>query len=235
MKLPNIIDDLELIFHKANVHNETMITKPLIDQWLMNQRALWLSNEFNKGREIRNNETQTLFSVEMELDKTSSIVFQLPGGITLLKSKKKLPRTLQFQTRDGLIAIRPLNKQFPRYNYVSREQAPFSGNGKYNSNMVFFFKSDDYLYAKYAEDNLKVNIPIRLMVEGIFENPHEVDTFNDTIDNIWDGIDDYPISMRFIEYIKGAILETDFSKLIVMPTDTNNNDQNDIANGTSGG
>lgn len=230
MKLHNIIDDLQLTLHRANVHNATNIDKRLLVQWVNNQRALWLSNEYNKGREFRNNEIQTLDIVEMEVDTTSSITFNLPKSITLLKSKERLPRTLQFQTRDGLVAIRPLNRQIPRFNYVSREQVPYSGNGKYNKGMVFFFKIDDYLYMKYGGDNWKNNIPLQLMLEGVFENPLEVDEFNNTIDYIWDGKDEYPISMKFVEYIKNAILETNFIRLMSSPTDKMNNDENDINN-----
>jgi hypothetical protein len=98
--------------------------------------------------------------------------------------------------------------------------------------MIYFFKIDDYIYAKFPDTHLRVNIPTNVMIEGVFENPLEVDDFNETIDNIWDGIDEYPISRKFIEYLKNAILTTNFAPMLSIPSDSTGNDENDIANGS---
>jgi len=234
MKLPHIIDDLVLTLTRINTPNANMLDRRLLVQWLTNQRALWFANEVNKGRELMNNEIQSLTEVEMELDTSSSFYTTVPIGVSVMRSKKRLPRTIQFQTRDGLISIRPQNKQMQRFNYVAREQVPYCGNGKYNKSMIYFFKIDDYLYAKFGEESLKVNIPTKVGIEGVFENPLEVDTFNGTEDNIWDGVDEYPISMKFIEYLKNTILTTNFVPMMSTPSDTTANDENDVVNGTDG-
>lgn len=232
MKLMNIVDDLLLSIRRLNVPNANKIDKRLLVQWINNQRALWLTNEINKGREFMNNEVQTLKSVAMKPDADSSFFTTTPRGYTILKSELPLPRVIQFQVRDGVVSVRPRNKQFQRFNYVAREQAPYSGNGKYNRGMIYFFKIDDYLYAKYATDNLNVNIPTDVMLEGIFENPLEVDDFNNTVDNIWNGIDEYPISMKFVEYLKSAIITANFAQMLAVPSDNTNNDEDDITNGS---
>jgi hypothetical protein len=228
MKLPKILDDLMLIISKAKVPNATRYDKRLLSHWVDTQRALWLSNEYNKGRDIMNNEVQIINSIEMQIDTASSVATSLPSGIALLKSTVQIPRTIQLQTRDGITAIRPLNKQFARFNYVPREQAVYSGNGMCNRNMIFFFKIDDYLYAKYGTQNLKNNIPTHVSVEGIFESPLEIDDFNNTFDYIWNGTHEYPISMKFVEYIKNAILETNFISMLTAPEDNSANDEHDI-------
>jgi hypothetical protein len=233
MKLPNIVDDLLLIISRGSIPQSSIFDKRLIIQWITNQRALWLYNEFNKGREFRNNELQILNDVELEIDTESSMLNSLPYGTTLLRSVETLPRTIQFTSRDGIVSIRSQNKQIQRFNYVPREQVPYSGNGMFNKSMIYFFKIDDRLYAKYGPDSLRINIPNTVIVEGIFEDPLEVDEFNGFDDNIRNGISEYPVSMRFVEYIKNAILETNFLKLITAPADMSGDDQHNINTTTS--
>jgi hypothetical protein len=87
------------------------------------------------------------------------------------------------------------------------------------------YKEGDYLKLKYGNQNQKTVMPIKLRATGIFENPLEVDDFNGTEDNILNGIDKYPISQKFVEYIKAEILKLNATSFYSMPKDTRSDDQ----------
>ncbi len=227
MKLPNIIDDLLLIMTHANTPQAHKVRKEQIRQWVNNQRALWLTNEYNKGREVRNNEMQILHTVELEVIDSSELSTVIDSETRVLKSKYPVPRNLQLMLRDTLISIRPLTVIGERLNYVTREQAIYSGNGVLNGKFLYAFKHNDYIYVKYGKQADKSEIIKKVSIEGVFEDPFTVDVFNNTEYAIIDGINEYPVSMQFVEYIKGQVLQQDFNALMQVPKDNKPNDEQD--------
>lgn len=227
MKLFNIVDDLKLIITHGLIPQDIKISDDLIVQWVNNQRALWLANEYNKGRDIRNNEKQVLKNVKLETVDGSTLSTDFNSGITVLKSVRQIPRNLQLLVRDAITSIRPLNVISERVNLVPREQAVYSGNGILNRNKLFAFKHDDYIFIKYGDQANKSDIITSVAIEGVFEDPLVVNTFNDEVDYIWDGIDDYPISAHFIEYLKAQILQANVQVFMQMHKDNSQNDEHD--------
>ena len=221
-----IVYDLKMIISNGRISDDTVFDNRLLVTWINKQRALWLYNEYNKGREVMNNEVQALKEVEFAVI-DGNISNSIMTNCKLLQSIQTIPRTMAIQIRDMITAVRPLQVTSQRFNYVSREEAVYSGNGKFNRDMLFIFKHGDRLYIKYGDKNERTQIPKVLRVEGVFENPLEVDIFNGTIDNIWDGVDEYPISARFIEYLKGEILKSNVTSLLTYPEDRSNNDNYD--------
>jgi len=227
MNLPSIIDDLLLIVNHGSIPQAHKIRREQLVQWVTNQRALWLSREYNKGRGIKNNEMQTLDNVQLEIVDEANMYAAFNCTIPLLRSTKKLPRSLQLLFSDTIVSIRPHGIVQARINYVSREQAVVSGNGIFNRSHVYAFIYNDYLYIKYGSKANKGNIIKKVNVEGVFENPLAVDIFNNIDDAILLGKAEYPISMQFIEYIKGQILQADVQVLLQMPKDITANDEAD--------
>lgn len=225
MKLKEIIYDLKLIISNGKIPDDSKFDNRLIVNWINNQRSLWLTNTYNKKVEPRNNEVQVLNCVDFTLI-DSNEYDDINTNITLLKSDNKIPRTLDVYTRQMITAIRPLDAVGRKINFVNRERAIYSGNGILNRDMLYSFIHNDYMYIKYGEKEWRTAIPRKLRLEGVFENPLEVDVFNNTIDNIWDGINEYPISRRFIDYIKAEIIKLDIQAFIASPLDDSNDDEN---------
>jgi len=224
MTLPEIVYDLKLIIHNGHIPDDSKFDDRQLIYWINTQRALWLTNEYNKKREIRNNELQTLTNVTMSIVDANEVT-STSSGIRLLKSDSKIPRTLNGQYRDMLVNIKAFVVNVP-FNFIDVEEVPYCGEGIMNSNMLYFFKYNDYLYCKYGKETLTLPILERVTVTGVFENPLDIDEFNETYDNIITGIDEYPISAKFIDYIKAEILKLDVSTFMQMPVDVNNDDEN---------
>lgn len=225
MNLPSIVDDLKLIITHANPIQAHKVTKAQLRQWINNQRALWLTNEYNKGRGIRNNEKQVLYNVELVVVDSAELSTEIDSEIRVLKSKYPIPRNLQLMLRDTLVSVRPLDVTSVRINYVPRELAIYSGNGVLNGKYLFAFKHDDHLYIKYGSQADTANILTNVSIEGVFENPFEVDRFNETEDDILLGKEHYPVSMQFVEFIKSNVLQNDFGALMQMPKDDKPDDE----------
>jgi hypothetical protein len=224
MKLPNLIYDIKTIVHRSKIPDDTNITNRLIVNWINNQRALWLTNHYNKGRDFKNNEIQSLHDVEFEIldaNETNDI----ESGNSIIKSKKKIPRVLQISNKPIYTGYRSLDITEPNITMISRNRAPYAGNGILNKYRLFIYPYNDYFYLKYGIARPTSSIPLHFTIEGIFENPLEVDDFNETYNNILDGIDEYPISMSFVDYLKGEILKLDVQSLYSMPADENNDDE----------
>ena len=222
MTLPEIIYDLRTIISSGHLSDDSNFSNRLLIHWVNTQRALWLTNEYNKVRDKGNNEVQVLKNIAFAaVDSTEVAGFSLDTAY--LRSVNQIPRTLKLHIGDTLI-LRPLDVFAYSMNYVDREQATYSGNGKFNRNMLFVFKHNDYLYLKYGTQLEYATIPKKLRGEGAFENPLEVDDFNGTYDSIFHGTTQYPISARFIDYIKAEILKLDVKSLFSSPKDIANDD-----------
>lgn len=226
MKLPEIVYDIKTIIHGGKIPDDTIFDNRLIAHWIDTQRALWLTNEYNKGIELENNEVQTIYDLEFEIIDSSELQIY-DTDINVLRSKITVPRTLTSRTRDLITGIRGIDVLGHKLNYVRREQALYSGNGMFNRSYLYVFKHNDYLYIKYGNQNRQSAIPLHLRVEGVFEKPMEVDVTNNTIDNIWKGVTEYPISVRFVQYIKGEIIKADVNTLFNTVKDSANNDEYD--------
>ena len=225
MTLPKIVYDLKLIIHNGHIPDDTRFDDRQLVYWINTQRSLWLTNEYNKKREIRNNEKQLLRNVPMSIVDSNEIT-TVSSGVKLLRTTAKLPRTLNGQYRDMIISIKPLNIINVPFNYVTVEQASYCGEGVLNANMLYFFKYNDYIYCKYGKQTLKIPILERVTIEGVFENPLDVDEFNSDYDYLWKGTTEYPISAKFIDYIKAEILKLNVGIFMQMPIDNNNDDEN---------
>lgn len=226
MTLPKIINDLQLIIHNGHVPDDSKFDDRQLIYWVNTQRALWLTNEYNKKREIRGNETQTLKDVSMSIVDANEVTTTL-SGTKILKSDKEIPRTLNGQYRDMLLNITPLDFTHIPFNFIGVHQVPYCDEGILNSNMLYFFKHNEYLYCKFGKMTKKLPILKKVSVTGVFEDPLQVDEFNETYDNIVTGIDNYPISAKFLDYIKAEIIKLDVSTFLQMPIDMNNNDENE--------
>ncbi len=225
MKLLDIVYDLKLIISRGTIPDDSKFDNRLLINWINNQRALWLTNEYNKKRDVRNNEVQVIKEIEFEVIDGNEFGI-VDTGTKLMRSKLRIPRVLQIQTRIMLTSVRALNVVGCRLNLVNREQFVYSGNGKFNKGMLFVTLHNDYLYIKYGVSAYRDRIPTKLRGEGVFEDPLEIDVFNNTPDNIYDGIDEYPISRKFIDYMKAEILKLDIGSFYQAPLDDANDDEN---------
>ena len=105
------------------------------------------------------------------------------------------------------------------FTYVSPKRLPVVGNGKYNHNLVYASISEDYLLLKAKNDAFK--LITNCEIEAAFEDPTEVDGFNDEID-------DFPIDIQGFEYIKKIMFKEDLTYFLMGESDLSNNADGEI-------
>lgn len=224
MKLPEIIQNIKSTLYFNKVPNTHNIDDRRIIYWINEQRALWLKREYNKMREPKTNERQILYNINMEAIKDKNNPIILSDNTYLLRSTSKIPRTIEWTFSDGVTAVRGSNKLSKRINYTSREDVIYKGNGWFNKNKIWAFKDDDYVWIKYANNADKTELVKNIQLEGIFENPIDVDIFNGTPLSIKKGEEPYPVSLSFAIYIETEILKLNAQNFIL---DENTNDEED--------
>ena len=224
MKLPELVENIKSYLYNNREPSSSRLDDRQIIHWINRQRALWLRREYNQMREVRNNEKQILNNVSLEIIEDVNSPIIINSNMSLLRSKYKIPRAIQFHISDGILAVRGQNKLSERISYTDRETALYKGNGWFNRKRMFAFKDDDYIWIKYGSNADKDQIIKYVQVEGVFENPLEVDVFNGTSFNIKNGVSEYPISAAFMDFIDSEILKINVQRFV---SDGNPNDEED--------
>lgn len=177
-----------------------------IIKWINEQRALWLKNEFNNGRLVDDRLKQSI-PIEVKLV-NSSEVSGVKANSVLLKTIYEIPNVIIKHYSDTITSVHSVSILDEKFNYVLKDDAIYSGNGKINSRDIFCFKYNKYLYIKCQKSNPKIKIIKDIVIEGVFEDPIEVE--RDYINRGKD-IDimkiEYPISDAIWVYMKGQILK----------------------------
>jgi hypothetical protein len=213
-----------------NLYDDDKLDDRMIKNWIHNQRALWLRNDLNKSHSVDEQLIQTL-CMELEFADRSSCPEHLTG-YTVLQTKLDIPKTIELNKSDGIISVGPIDKMSRPFSYVPIERARFSGNGRWNSNMIFTFRYGLKLLViskNMSGDSFLVYMRY-LGVRGIFENPEDVSNFTH-IDGTacYSDDDEYPMNRWMWNYIRNQITEDNFKFLTSAPTDKVN-DSNETLN-----
>lgn len=177
-----------------------------IIRWINSQRAIWLKREFNNNRTIEDNIRQS-FPVIMSLVERSEV----PGiktGHVILKSNVKIPHTIIRHFKDCITSIHNADMLNENYNYVTKDDIVYSGNGKLNQKDIFCFIYNDYLYIKISCHNPKLKLIKNVIVEGVFEDPIDVDVnYCKNGSPFYDDMDrEYPLPDALWNFMKEQII-----------------------------
>jgi hypothetical protein len=171
------------------------------------QRALWIRNEYNKNRSIDPYVLQTLSCLELELVDPIQCCVPVPTGCKVLRTKKKIPNTIEFFYTKGIISVGSPDIMKARFILIDYSRVPYVGNGRTTQNAIYTFLYDGYMYvfSKNPSHLLLKYITIR----GIFEDPTELgDYINcETNKTCWKPSDPYPINQWMWAYMKPYILQ----------------------------
>ena len=173
---------------------------------LMNQyRAINIKNELNKGYYVHDQLSQTIKGIKLELTTQTMLPF-ISDDTRILKSNVKLPKLVNLTNRALVLNIFSDKILSSNFNFVTREEAVYSGSGRYNSKDIFCFIYDNYLYVKLKKQNPNINLIDLITFEGIFEQPEECIPLQ--YSSYFDFLEyEYPISESMWGYIKSSILQ----------------------------
>jgi len=213
--------------YRSTVTDDVSLDERLIESWIIDQRALWLRNEFNKNRSIDDALVQDLGCVELEIADTSDCC-NISSGCTVLRTNVDIPTTIERHNSPTITRVGPINKMNISYPLVTYNRSIYSGNGRFNQNLVYAYLLNNRIYLKGNSDDVFFTGLQYINIRGVFNDPRQVAEFNTcTGTSCYDENSPFPLNEWIWNYMKVEILKLASVKN-QLPTDESNNDNDDI-------
>lgn len=193
-------------------------------QYLVNiKRAKFLKQKLDQlGRKFNNRILQTL-CLETEEVSANECGLDLECE-TIVRTKEPVPNFLQLTDKDAVERIAPSNMLSKKFNYISREKAPFITNSYHRGPIKTFLHNNGFLY--FISDK-----PIFLecvSISGVFEDPTELSNYknccncNDSNNCFSIADTEYPLQIELIDIVREDIIK-DLLRTKQIPEDKINN------------
>lgn len=212
--------------------DDSSIEDRFVESLIVQQRALWLRNEYNKNRTIDQNVVQELGCVEMiEVDRSECC--EAPLGCKILRTKNPVPNTIEFHHDNAIVRVGPIDIIQPSYKEILYpKEVQFYGNGRTNSKNIAWFlkKTKEGLHIYLLMKNPSINYKLieQINVQGIFEDPREAENYHNCNGSVcWSPSQEYPINAWMWNYILPEVLKVVQSK-IQMPKDLDSDNKDNI-------
>lgn len=210
--------------------DDTTLDRRLIEDFIAEERALWIRNELNKNRSIDPSIIQDLGCVEVVQVSPTTECCDLPnlGECSILRTKDPIPNSIELYQDKLITRVGPVVLTSPRYTQISLDAAPSAGHGRFNWKEVYYFLLSNHIYL-FSRNNLFSLTVDTINVQGVFENPKEAARYKTCDDKpCWTPDQSYPInSWMWAQWVKPRVLEKLRPKL-QLPMDMTNNAQDNI-------
>ncbi len=227
-------NELRLVIRQQNLYDDDQLDDRLLKTWINNERALWIRNDMNKSHSVDEQIIQTLGCVPLEVADKASCPAYLTG-YHILQTDVDIPKTIELNNGDGIIEIGYVDKIAYPTSYVTLQRFRFSGNGKFNSNIIFTARYGQRILLMSKGDQSHANYLRYLRIRGVFEHPEAVANFTHVSgDACYSDSDDYPMNRWMWQYIREEILKANFRELITAPTDKVNDASENLTVATDG-
>lgn len=196
---------------RGNISDDDDISLEQIKDMVHSTRARFLKQMFDKNiRVIDNAFTQSLGSLEIE-PVDSSVHSNIKSGRYMYRTILEIPSTIARKNYEGtFVRIGPADQLSTEYNLVSYNRALFSGNGRFNRDMIFCFLRDNKVYLISNSGSYHKGVQF-IDIIGVFENPSQVAKFKDTNnESLYSDDARYPISRSMKDDIVNTILKERF-------------------------
>lgn len=148
----------------------------LIVKFINTQRALHLRNKFNEPRLTYDKVRQTIrvdVCEDIENIYTDRFMYVTGSIAGETVTKTNIPYTIRRHDKDTIIVVRTFSPVISQpYNFITRDDALYAGNGRTNRNDIFCFLYDNAMYVQTRQENNPLWETIE--IEGVFEDPVEV-------------------------------------------------------------
>lgn len=191
------------------------------------QRSLWLRNEYDKNRSIDPYVLQNINCAELELVNPIDCCIDVPDACKVLRTKKKIPNTIEFFYTKGIVTIGSADILKPRILLIDYSRVPYVGHGRTTAKTVYAFLYDQYIYL--ISKDLSYTFMKYITIRGIFEDPTSLSNFTTctTGQACWSPSDPYPLNQWMWEYMKPFIVQQLMQKKANQFDDANDaDDQN---------
>ncbi len=213
LKGNQISDDVDIDTRQLTFNNNT-------------QRAFLIREMLKNGGKIDNQIEQDLGCLKI-IEVPASECCDIQDDCYLLRTEVRLPQFIETDGNNGITKVGPINKLSIPFSYVSYNQAIYSGEGKYNGNMIFAFLLNGYIYLKTKVDASMLIEHIN--VRGVLEDPTEAVNFNRCGEDgpCFSYDSRYPIHGWMIPIITERVLKQ-FGISTTLPKDTSNDSKDNV-------
>lgn len=209
MSLNELIDNILLIARNSNITESEHLSRIQIEKWIIAYRAMLIKQDIDKNRDINDMYITTIEPIHLDVVET------VPGKIVYV-GDRELPKLIDFNYRTGLINVRDMYGNLIQVgNYTKAKLQKYR---RATCKDYIAWLKNNKIYVEGDENELEY-----ISVDVIAEDPTElVDCFDPNAD--------FPIPEAMIPRITSLILERELRALVVMPSDTTNNSQDNTQN-----
>lgn len=209
MSLNQLVDNILLIARNSNITESEHLSRIQIEKWIIAYRAMLIKQDIDKDRDINDMYITTIEPIHLDVVET------VPGKIVYV-GDRELPKLIDFNYRTGLINVRDMYGNLIQVgNYTKAKLQKYR---RATCKDYIAWLKNNKIYVEGDENELEY-----ISVDVIAEDPTElVDCFDPNAD--------FPIPEAMIPRITSLILERELRALVVMPSDTTNNSQDNTQN-----
>ena len=181
-----------------------------IKYFIINKRSQYIRNELNKNRTIDPRIVQDLGCVEVE-QTDSSECCDIPSGCVVIRTKKKIPSTVELHNEYLITRVGPINKLSTNFDLVEYERVPFLFRSKFSKKRIRSFMIHDggYIYIVMDKDNPYAKMIKNINIQGVFEDPREARNFQtEDCKPCYTDDSEFPIKTWMISSLEKDILES---------------------------
>lgn len=223
VSLRSIITDLLKIIRGSKISQSEPISNRQLEAWVHQYRALLLKRDIDKNKMPNPDYIQEINGLELvEEDVIGSDMTGFSSDMYIFKTDLKLPNTIDFNHKSGLVYIGTLDGK--EFQLIPQGRSLLQEYKKYTYNDCIAYLKNGYLYLRNSYPLKYINI------RGIFEIPTEVSNFvNPTTTSISSDLDDrYPIPITMLPTLKEMILKLELGIEAKSPSDDKNDSQSKV-------
>jgi len=199
--------------------------------WVMQERSMLLTQIMSRKVRVPSVCTEYLNCVYLEPVDASECC-EVDLGVHVLKSINPIPRTVQRNNRDSILAVESLDGS-RAFSETTDTRRKWNTYNKYTSSNARWYLKNDHLY-------ISCDMLIEAVkVTGVFEDPTEVWKINhctsaqnpilSACEYDWDF--PFPISLSMAEQVTNVILQKRINIILATPGDETNNANGDRLSG----
>lgn len=218
LTLNKIIADIRNISTSGSNPIEFKIEERQLEFWINETRSLLISQAIQKKQDISDLWIQSISCLQLELADESECC-NLPTGCYMLKSIKKIPRTIETWSDNTINRV--LTAKGEIISKTSNFENRYNKYNKYVSNKRTWYLKNDYLYITNE------TILDTVTLYGIFDDPSELSGFIGCDNNSCFNYNSvYPCSLKMASMITDIVIKTKVLPYLQLPADN----RNDAAN-----
>lgn len=212
--LNQITYNIKNLMRGGNTSDDERISDRQLEFIVNYYRNILVKRDLDKGKSINPDIVQDLGCLELiEVDKAECCDTEI--GCTVLRTKNKLPKTIELNQDNSLVFIGAIDK-YTTFDIIPVYRVPFL-NSKYGKKGTRCYYLNQYVYVLTDDLIEKIN------VRGIFEDPREAANFTHCDGTSCFTIDStYPIAGWMLQPLVDMVLKNEMKIGVSLPNDDSN-------------